>query len=207
LRAGWPVILAPEGGSSPEEILAAARAGNAIAIQQYAAANGTGVAMYISSGGDVSYMAGSIHSYIVRQDDDGQWGWLQVGSVNQENTANNNNAAGDPDKKLTLEDMKKNAPPANVGYNPPKGGARKVRSTRGPSGWLDDKGQIWVPDDHKGTHAPHWDVQPEKGPGYRTVYPSATTVAEGVTFGVVLYWIISEGSRIVFPPRNFVPIP
>jgi len=27
------------------------------------------------------------------------------------------------------------------------------------------------------------------------------------TAGVVTYWIISEGSRIVFPPRNLVPVP
>lgn len=32
-------------------------------------------------------------------------------------------------------------------------------------------------------------------------------VAGGVAIGTILYWIVSEGSRIVFPPRNLIPIP
>ena len=32
-------------------------------------------------------------------------------------------------------------------------------------------------------------------------------VAKGVAAGTILYWIISEGSRIFFPPRNLVPVP
>jgi hypothetical protein len=32
------------------------------------------------------------------------------------------------------------------------------------------------------------------------------TTAVGVTTLVILYWVISEGSRL-FPPRNIVPIP
>ena len=27
------------------------------------------------------------------------------------------------------------------------------------TGWVDRNGRVWVPDDHDGTHAPHWDVQ------------------------------------------------
>jgi hypothetical protein len=53
----------------------------------------------------------------------------------------------------------------------------------------------WVPDDHNGTHAPHWDVQPEKGPGYETKYPIVTPkdVALGIgTVGVgyIVYKIV-----------------
>ncbi len=32
-----------------------------------------------------------------------------------------------------------------------------------------------------------------------------TATAVGV--GTIIYWVISEGSRIVFPPRNLVPVP
>lgn len=28
-----------------------------------------------------------------------------------------------------------------------------------------------------------------------------------VAIGTILYWMISEGSRILFPPRNLVPVP
>ena len=39
---------------------------------------------------------------------------------------------------------------------------------------------------------------------------AAKDVAKGVTvgaaLGTALYFIISEGSRVVFPPRNFIPI-
>ena len=38
-------------------------------------------------------------------------------------------------------------------------------------------------DDHNGTHAPHWDVQPEKGPGYETKYPMITP--QNVTTGIM----------------------
>lgn len=31
--------------------------------------------------------------------------------------------------------------------------------------------------------------------------------ADWVGVGVAVYWIISEGTRVVFPPSNFVPIP
>jgi hypothetical protein len=30
--------------------------------------------------------------------------------------------------------------------------------------------------------------------------------AEGLGIGIIIYVIISEGSRVLFPPRNFVPI-
>ena len=43
-------------------------------------------------------------------------------------------------------------------------------------------------------------------PGYRTVYPSIAPVAEGVGIGTIIYFIISEGSRL-FPPRNLIPVP
>jgi hypothetical protein len=39
------------------------------------------------------------------------------------------------------------------------------------SGYPDKKGNIWVPTDHKGTHAPHWDVQNPRTGGHTPVYP------------------------------------
>ena len=38
------------------------------------------------------------------------------------------------------------------------------------SGWPDQKGNVWVLTDHKGTHAPHWDVQHPNGT-HTPVYP------------------------------------
>jgi len=35
----------------------------------------------------------------------------------------------------------------------------------------------------------------------------ASNAAKVVAVGVVIYWVVSEGSRIFFPPRNLVPIP
>jgi RHS repeat-associated protein len=40
-------------------------------------------------------------------------------------------------------------------------------------------------------------------PNSQQIQKTCTTV----TIGVVVYWICSEGSRILFPPRNLVPIP
>lgn len=31
--------------------------------------------------------------------------------------------------------------------------------------------------------------------------------ANVVTVGVIIYWVVSEGSRFFFPPRNLIPIP
>jgi hypothetical protein len=36
------------------------------------------------------------------------------------------------------------------------------------------------------------------------------TAAKGAAVigtGALIYWIVSEGSRIVFPPRNLIPVP
>jgi RHS repeat-associated protein len=61
----------------------------------------------------------------------------------------------------------------------------------------------------------HWDVDDGRGnrkrylPGGGEVDHNGrpvTYITIG-TIGVVLYWIISEGSRIAFPPRNLIPIP
>ena len=32
-------------------------------------------------------------------------------------------------------------------------------------------------------------------------------ITVGVALGTILYYVISEGSRIVFPPRNLIPVP
>jgi hypothetical protein len=38
-------------------------------------------------------------------------------------------------------------------------------------GWFNKDGRTWIPENHGKTHAPHWDVQPKKGPEYVTKYP------------------------------------
>lgn len=60
-------------------------------------------------------------------------------------------------------------------------------------------------------HAHDWDwgKKPPRQPG-RALTPeeqkNVKRAAGGVTAGVIIYWIISEGSRL-FPPRNLIPIP
>ena len=64
-------------------------------------------------------------------------------------------------------------PPPETGYKPPKKwNGKKVKNPNGPgSGYPDENGKVWVPTDHKGTHAPHWDVQNPKTGKHEPVYP------------------------------------
>jgi uncharacterized protein RhaS with RHS repeats len=64
-------------------------------------------------------------------------------------------------------------PPEEVGYKPPKNwDGKKVKNPNGAgSGYPDKNGRVWVPTDHKGTHAPHWDVQDPKTGTHESVYP------------------------------------
>ena len=94
-----------------------------------------------------------------------------------------NKEAGDGNgDKIKLKDLK-DSPPNHPDYKPPKDGDKKVNHPRG-KGWIDNKGRVWIPDDHRGTHAPHWDVQPKKGPGYETKYP-IKAIAKGITWGAI----------------------
>jgi hypothetical protein len=111
----------------------------------------------------------------------------------------------DGDGKQSLPDMKEN-PPNVPGYKPPKSGARKVRNPNGKgTGWVDRDGRVWVPDDHDGTHAPHWDVQNPKGGGYTPVYPSVSTtvkVGVGVAIGVGIWETVKWGAAILAAPET-----
>lgn len=68
-----------------------------------------------------------------------------------------------------LLNQMKSEPPKHPDYQPPKKWDGKKKN----GGWPDKKGRSWEPDDHKRTHAPHWDVQDKTGGGYETVYPNA----------------------------------
>lgn len=62
--------------------------------------------------------------------------------------------------------------------------------------------------DNPGTPCP----QPEPSPQPKVVpvpvpADTATKAATAVSIGVIIYYIISEGSRILFPPRNLIPVP
>jgi RHS repeat-associated protein len=90
----------------------------------------------------------------------------------------------DEDLDPTLDNMTSNPPnrikgatagAAQAGvpaYKPPKNwNGQKVKNPNGPgSGWPHKNGDVWVPTDHKGTHAPHWDVQHSDG-SHTPVYP------------------------------------
>ncbi|MFZ4454999.1 MAG: polymorphic toxin type 37 domain-containing protein [Bacteroidales bacterium] len=141
-----------------------------------------------------------------------------IGLLNQAGGRAGKKAANGDSSKPSLEDMK-DSPPDHPDYKAPKSGARKVRNPNGSgSGWIDRKGRVWVPEDHDGTHGPHWDRQNPKGGGYERVYPNAQPDVDmtlrnriGMMVGLsgtalTVYIIISEGSRL-FPPRNLIPIP
>jgi RHS repeat-associated protein len=68
--------------------------------------------------------------------------------------------------------------------------------------------------DH-GAGSPHahdwdWGKKPPRQPG-RPLTPeeqkNMKRAAGGVTAGVIIYWVVSEASRILFPPRNLIPVP
>jgi len=65
---------------------------------------------------------------------------------------------------------KKNPPPEDTGYNPPKKGAKEVKNPNGQGkGWQDKKGNVWVPT--PGMHGGEgWTVQYPNG-GHHHVYP------------------------------------
>ncbi|MBK7635509.1 MAG: hypothetical protein IPJ13_15460 [Saprospiraceae bacterium] len=115
---------------------------------------------------------------------------------------------GGDEPPANLDDMKKN-PPDHPDYKAPKSGPRWVKdkhNNRG-YGWEDRNGRVWIPDDHRGTHAPHWDVQ--RPGGYDPVYPvkfispsisfrQKIAIATGLSgAALTAYLIISEGSRII----------
>lgn len=63
-------------------------------------------------------------------------------------------------------------PGEKEGFKDPKGGERWVKMPNGKSGWLDAKGNVWVPTGQGGAAhgGPHWDVQLNGG-GYVNVRP------------------------------------
>jgi hypothetical protein len=50
-------------------------------------------------------------------------------------------------------------------------------------------------------------VEPPAAPDLPQPDPNTKYVVIGVGAGCVIYWIVSEGSRFLFPPRNLIPIP
>lgn len=78
---------------------------------------------------------------------------------------------------------KKEPPPGDVGYSPPKGKG-KVKPTEAPNGqmgWPDADGNVWVPipEGHPLAHGgEHWDVNYPNG-GYDNVYPPDGNVRKG----------------------------
>ena len=68
----------------------------------------------------------------------------------------------------------KDPPTEADGYHPPKGGPKTGKTKSGEKGWVDDKGNIWVPaptGSHKAHGGGHWDVNRKDGSGYINIYP------------------------------------
>lgn len=66
---------------------------------------------------------------------------------------------------------------------------------------------------HGGTHVfPHrhgWvnGKRDKIGVPFQGPPPPPMSASGWVIAGTILYWTISEGSRVVFPPRSLIPIP
>jgi RHS repeat-associated protein len=117
-------------------------------------------------------------------------------------------------------------PPSSAGYKAPKtkGSVEPTKAPNGQIGWPDKSGNVWVPvpAGHPNAHGgEHWDVQYPNG-GYDNVYPdgfvrkgkgprgkfspSGARFSELTGGALAVYWIVSEGTRII-PARWIVPIP
>lgn len=68
-------------------------------------------------------------------------------------------------------------PGSSEGFKDPKTGPRWGKAPNGQWGWVDNKGNVWVPTGPEGSPdahgGPHWDVQ-KPGGGYINVYPGGT---------------------------------
>jgi len=47
----------------------------------------------------------------------------------------------------------------------------------------------------------------DKKPGWKSYKKEITVVSAAIVCGTIAYWIISESTRILFPPRNLIPLP
>ena len=91
-------------------------------------------------------------------------------SHNGEKSSNSDGKSENSDNTVT----KKDPPTENDGYHPPKGGAKKGKTKSGEDGWVDDKGNVWVPapsGTSKAHGGGHWDVNRKDGKGYINIYP------------------------------------
>jgi Ca2+-binding RTX toxin-like protein len=107
--------------------------------------------------------------------------------------------------KPTLPQLKK-YPPTAPGYKAPKSGPALVKNPNGSgTGWLAKDGDVWVPADHKGTHAPHWDRQHPNGT-HTYVYPAMSSnvakTAAVVTTAIVVYEIGKWAIAILGAPET-----
>ena len=91
----------------------------------------------------------------------------------------------------------------------PDGKGGSTTRTSGPDGKAVkdvDRGH-----DH-GSGDPHvhdwdWGKKPPRQPGRPPTPDELKHAAGGATVGVIIYWIVSEATRILFPPRNLIPVP
>lgn len=81
------------------------------------------------------------------------------------------NIVDDIERQEKLGEMKRN-PPTHPDYHPPKNwNGKKTKNPNGAGmGWPAKNGDVWVPETHGGSHAPHWDVQHKNG-NHTPVYP------------------------------------
>jgi hypothetical protein len=175
--------------------------------------------VYEGKDGDIKEFSINGVKYSVKWGNDGSYKGYY--NVKGERYINPNLESKSQKSQIPLGAIKK-GPPKHPEFKSPKGGDRKVKNPNGSgTGWVDNNGDVWVPTDHNGTHAPHWDKQSPGGKNTNvypneedyeedasnsssqsspTLTPSTLQVATGVAIVVVSYEILKWGAAIMFAP-------
>jgi len=111
------------------------------------------------------------------------WDWWCNGLTGDERKILLENGYADRSGCFSLEELKSTSermhaekapgkPTEKDGFEPDKKkGGKLVDNPNGQGkGWLDEKGEVWVPTGESGHGGPHWDVQNPRTGGHRNVY-------------------------------------
>ena len=103
--------------------------------------------------------------------------------------------------KKILEKMKKE-PPRHPDYKPPKNWDGKKKKAGDKSGWPHKNRDIWVPDDHNGTHDPHWDMQHPDGT-HTPKYPESGAYDDILDMIMDFFHDLFKGNEENINPNNY----
>ena len=107
-----------------------------------------------------------------------------------------------------------NGKPNSVGKLYNQDGSVKQERVYGPDGNpIKDTDYNHGGDNHEFPHEHEWEngkrgsAKPVEKQKSSNTAETIQEVSKWAMIGTALYWIVSEGSRIVFPPRNLIPVP